>query len=97
MDQRLKHVGMTLNGWVVELHGTMHSRLSRRIDNEIDKVQKGVLRRGAVRVWHNGDTGVCLPAPDADVIFVFTHFLHHFFLEGFAMLTISSKLNWTNN
>ena len=93
----MKHVGMTLNGWVVELHGTMHSRLSRRIDNEIDKVQEGVLRRGEVRVWHNGDTDVFLPAPDADVIFVFTHFLHHFFLEGVGLRQICDwcRLMWT--
>lgn len=93
----MKHVGMTLNGWVVELHGTMHSRLSRRIDNEIDKVQEGVLLRGEVRVWHNGDADVYLPAPDADVIFVFTHFLHHFFLEGVGLRQICDwcRLLWT--
>ena len=93
----MKHVGMTLNGWVVELHGTMHSRLSRRIDNEIDKVQEGVLRRGEVRVWHNGDIDVYLPAPDADVIFVFTHFLHHFFLEGVGLRQICDwcRLLWS--
>lgn len=92
----MKHVGMTIDGWVVELHGTLHSRLSRRIDNEIDKVQEGVLRRGEVRVWHNGDTDVYLPAPDADVIFVFTHFLHHFFLEGLGLRQICDwcRLLW---
>lgn len=93
----MKHVGMTLNGWVVELHGTLHSRLSRRIDNEIDKVQEGVLRSAEVRVWHNGDTDVYLPAPDADVIFVFTHFLHHFFLEGVGLRQICDwcRLLWS--
>lgn len=84
----MKHVGMTLDGWVVELHGTLHSRLSRRIDNEIDKVQEGVWSNGEFRVWHNGDTDVYLPAPDADVFFVFTHFLHHFFLEGLGLRQI---------
>ena len=84
----MKHVGMTLDGWVVELHGTLHSRLSRRIDNEIDKVQESVWSYGEFRVWHNGDTDVYLPAPDADVFFVFTHFLHHFFLEGLGLRQI---------
>ena len=93
----MKHVGMTLNGWMVELHGTLHSRLSRRIDNEIDKVQEGVFQRDEVRVWHNGDTDVYLPAPDADVIFVFTHFLHHFFSEGVGLRQICDwcRLLWT--
>lgn len=93
----MKHVGMTLDGWVVELHGTMHSRLSRRIDNEIDKVQESVWSNGEFRVWHNGDTEICLPAPDADVFFVFTHFLHHFFLEGLGLRQICDwcRLLWT--
>jgi len=92
----MKHVGMTLQGWVVELHGTLHSRLSKRIDNEIDKVQEGVFQRGEVRGWHNGETDVYLPAPDADVIFVFTHFLHHFFLEGLGLRQICDwcRLLW---
>lgn len=93
----MKHVGMTLNGWVVELHGTMHSRLSRRIDNEIDKVQESVWSNGEFRVWQNGDTEIYLPAPDADVFFVFTHFLHHFFLEGLGLRQICDwcRLVWT--
>ena len=93
----MKHVGMTLDGWVVELHGTLHSRLSRRIDNEIDKVQESAGSNCEFRVWYNGDTEVYLPAPDADVFFVFTHFLHHFFLEGLGLRQICDwcRLLWT--
>lgn len=93
----MKHVGMTLDGWVVELHGTLHSRLSKRIDNEIDKVQESVWSNGEFRVWQNGNTDVYLPAPDADVFFVFTHFLHHFFLEGLGLRQICDwcRLLWT--
>ena len=92
----LKHLGMKLDGWALELHGTLHTRLSRRIDNEIDKVQDGVFQNGEVRVWHNGETDVFLPDPDADVIFVFTHFLHHFFLEGLGLRQICDwcRLLW---
>lgn len=36
-----KHLGMTMsNGVEVELHGTMHTRLSKRVDAFIDEVQK---------------------------------------------------------
>ncbi len=36
-----KHIGMTLNGeYVVELHGTLHSRLSKRIDRGVDEAQE---------------------------------------------------------
>ena len=74
-----KHIGMTLNGeYVVELHGTMHSRLSNRIDRGVDEAQNDVFFGGSVRSWQNGNTQVFLPRADEDVIFVFTHILHHF-------------------
>ena len=79
------HLGMTIDGWVVELHGTQHSRLSRRVDSMIDTVQKDIFYGGNVRSWENNHTQVFLPAPNEDVIFVFTHILHHFFFEGIGL------------
>jgi len=92
-----KHQGMTINGWEVELHGTQHSRLSKRVDDGIDATQREVLYGGKVRSWMNGGTQVFLPAPDEDVIFVFTHILHHFFFEGIGLRQICDwcRLLWT--
>ena len=91
-----KHVGMTIGGWMVELHGTLHSRLSGRVDRVIDEVQKDVLCGGNVRPWDNGGTQVLLPSPDNDVIFVFTHIMHHFFFEGIGLRQICDwcRLLW---
>lgn len=83
-----KHLGMTIDGWVVELHGTLHSRLSARVDRVVDEVQKDVFYGAKVRSWMNGKIQVFLPAPDEDVMFVFTHILHHFFLEGIGLRQI---------
>lgn len=33
-----KHLAMTIDGWAVELHGTLRSELWRRLDKEIDRV-----------------------------------------------------------
>ena len=97
-----KHQGMTINGWEVELHGTQHSRLSKRVDGGIDATQREVFYGGKVRsVEFKGSNGskvqVFLPAPDEDVIFVFTHILHHFFFEGIGLRQISDwcRLRWT--
>lgn len=92
-----KHQGMTINGWEVELHGTQHSRLSKRVDCVIDDVQGDLFFNGGVRSWQNGSTTVFLPAPDNDVIFVFTHILHHFFFEGIGLRQICDwcRLLWT--
>lgn len=104
-----KHVGMTIpdtfgtsdkgraDGWVVELHGTLHSRLSKRVDKQIDAVQEDTFKFGNVRTWDNGGVTVFLPAVDNDVIFVFTHILHHFFFEGIGLRQICDwcRLLWT--
>lgn len=104
-----KHVGMTIpdtfgtsdkaraSGWVVELHGTLHSRLSKRVDRQIDAIQEDTFDYGNVRSWDNDGTQVLLPSPDNDVIFVFTHILHHFFFEGIGLRQICDwcRLLWT--
>lgn len=92
-----KHIGMTMNGFVVELHGSLRTRLSKCVDRFIDSVQADVLRNGRVHVWRNGDTDVLIPAPDADVIFLFTHILHHFFIEGIGLRQICDlcRFLWT--
>lgn len=92
-----KHVGMTMNGgYVVELHGTMHSRLSKRVDRGIDEGQNDVFYGGSVRSWLNGNTEVFLPGINNDVIFVFTHILHHFYIEGIGLRQICDwcRLIW---
>lgn len=92
-----KHLGMTIKGWVVELHGTLQSRLSKRVDDGIDATQRELFYSGKVRSWMNDGTQVFLPAPDEDVIFVFTHILHHFFFEGIGLRQICDwcRLLWT--
>lgn len=93
-----KHLGMTMKGdFVVELHGTMHGRLTKRLDRVIDKAQRDVFVGGNVRSWNNEGTTVFLPAPDSDVIFVFTHILRHFFFEGIGLRQICDwcRLLWT--
>ena len=48
------------------------------MDEPSDKVERMVY--GASR-----DVQVFLPAPDCDVVFLFTHILHHFFFEGIGL------------
>ena len=92
-----KHQAMTINGWEVELHGTLHSRLSKRVDRGIDDAQKDAFYGGSVRSWLNGNTQVFLPGINNDVIFVFTHILHHFYIEGIGLRQICDwcRLLWT--
>lgn len=92
-DVERKHREYQIDGWSVELHGTMHANLSRRIDKEIDRVQQDVFYGGNVRSVEfissqGSSTQIFLPAPNEDVIFVFTHILQHLFLEGIGFRQI---------
>ena len=96
-DVNRKHFGMTLNQWTVELHGTLRGPLLRRINKRIDEVQKDTFDYRRFRIWKNGNTDVFLPAPDEDVIYIFTHILQHYFGTGIGLRQICDwcRLLWT--
>ena len=96
-DERYsKHLGMNIDQWYVEIHGTLRTGLSGRIDKVVDDVQKDVFYGGNVRSWMNGKTTVFLPSLDNDVFFVFTHFIKHFYKEGMNLRQICDwiRLLW---
>ena len=92
-----KHLGITIDPWYVEIHGSLRSGLSARVDKEIDEVQKSVFFLGNVRPWANEKTQVFLPGVDDDIFFVFTHYIKHFYKEGMNLRQICDwcRLLWT--
>lgn len=97
-DERYsRHLGMNIDQWYVEIHGTLRTGLSGRIDKVVDEVQKDVFYYGNVRSWNNGNTQIFLPSPDNDVFFVFTHFIKHFYKEGMNLRQVCDwcRLIWT--
>lgn len=87
-DIRTRHQAMMIMGVDVELHGKMPFLPSARVEGVIDDVLNDLFCRGNVRSWDCNGTQVFLPSPDNDVILVFTHFLHHFFIEGVGLRQI---------
>ncbi|MBQ6310503.1 MAG: nucleotidyltransferase family protein [Bacteroidales bacterium] len=96
-DKSRLHMGMTVKSWMVELHGTMNTGISSRIDDGIVLVQRDIFENDGIRVWHNSGIDVFLPSPDNDAIIVFTHFIEHFFVGGVGLRQISDwcRLLWT--
>lgn len=92
-----KHYGLRLKSWPIELHGTLRCGLSFKMDLGIDLVQKDIFTKGEVIAWRNGTTDVFLPSPNNDVIFIFTHFLKHFYKGGIGLRQICDwcRLLWT--
>lgn len=93
----IQHLEMTIDGWSVELHGSLRSGLWNRLDRGIDEAQQRVFCGGNVRSWMNDKTQVFLPGADEDVVFVFSHILQHFYSEGIGMRQICDwcRLLWT--
>lgn len=97
-NETTKHQALVMKGFDVELHGRMQFSLSKRVDGMIDLVLEDLFFRGNVRSWDCDGTQVFLPSSDNDVILVFTHFLHHFFIEGVGLRQICDwcRLLYTN-
>lgn len=91
------HQAMSIEQWCVELHGTLRTELGNRIDSVIDEIQGETFQDKRVRTWHNDTIDVLLPAPNNDVIFVFTHILQHFFHGGIGLRQVCDwcRLLWT--
>lgn len=102
------HLAIDIEGWIVELHGTLHSGLSKRIDNELDVIQREAFNanlndnldlnvNGRQRVWMNGKTQIFLMNETNDAIYVFTHILQHFYKGGIGLRQVCDwcRLLWT--
>lgn len=94
---REKHLGMTIDDWMVELHGHLYCGLSLRIEKELDEVLKDTFFGGSVRSWNNNGVQVFLLKAENDVFYVFTHILQHFYKEGVGLRQICDwcRLLWT--
>lgn len=94
---REKHLGMTIDPWVVELHGSLYCGLSSRVERGLDEIKNDVFYRGNVRLWMNGKTQIFLLSANNDAIYVFTHILQHFYKGGIGLRQICDwvRLLWT--
>ncbi len=94
-----KSYGVIIDNWQVELHGTLRSGLSTRLDHIIDDVQREVFYNGDVRSWMNGSTQVFLPGVNSDLFLLFTHFVRHFYHHEFVIRQTCDwcRFLWTYN
>lgn len=92
-----RHIGMTIDPWIVELHGSLRCGLSPKMDKVIDELQTDSCGNGNVRIWKDGGTEVLLPEVNNDILFIFTHFLKHFYKGGIGLRQICDwcRLLWT--
>lgn len=79
---------MTIDGWVVELHGSLRVGLPQRINRLLDDILDDTFYRGNVRSWLNGQTQIFMLRKENDIVYVFVHFFNHFYKEGVGLRQI---------
>ena len=85
---RVLHLGMTIDGWAVELHGKLNGNLSQSVENLLDEIKRDTFNRGQVRSWVNGKTQVLLMKEENEILYGFIHFLNHFYKDGVGLRQI---------
>lgn len=92
-----KEFNTTIEGWCVELHGSLRCGLSAALNRGVDDIQYGICNNHHVRVWENGGMKIPLPEENDDVLVIFTHFIKHFYKGELGIRQICDwcRLLWT--
>lgn len=92
-----KEYQTTIDGWCVELHGSLRCGLSAALNREVDDVQREVCDNHHLRYWNSGGRQIPLPHVNEDVMVIFTHFIKHFYKGELGIRQICDwcRLLWT--
>ena len=91
-----KHLGMYIDSWMLELHGSLRCGIPSRINKVLDEIQRDIFGDGNLRSWMNGNSQIFMPSADNDAVYIFTHFLNHFYKGGVGLRQICDwcRLLW---
>lgn len=87
-----KHLGMHFGNIEVELHGTIHGTFGNKFNTYLDKKQEELFIKKNFRHWCYNGVEISMPSADFDALFIFTHFLNHFYFGGLGLRQIC---DWT--
>jgi hypothetical protein len=80
-----RHIALFIGKTILELHGSMHVFLTRKIDACLDELMSNLFSEKRFREWKNEGKIILLPDPQYDVIYVFCHILEHLFRSGVGL------------
>ena len=89
---RSKHFGMHFGNIEVELHGTVHGNFGDKFNTYLDKKQDELFIKKNFRHWCYNGVEISMPSADFDALFIFIHFLKHFYFGGLGLRQIC---DWT--
>lgn len=86
-----------VQGWCLELHGSLRGGISAALNKGVDEVQREICDNHQVRYWNVDDKQIPLPEENLDVLVIFTHFIKHFYKGGLGIRQICDwcRLIWT--
>ena len=92
-----KEYNTTIDGWSVELHGSLRCGLSAALNRGVDEVQREICDNHQVRYWETEGRIISLPEANNDALLIFTHFIKHFYKGGLGVRQICDwcRLLWT--
>lgn len=92
-----QHLEMTIEPWVVELHGNLRCGFSKRADRVLDKVKDNTFYSGNVSSIVIEKVQIFKLGKENDVFYVFAHILGHFYKGGIGLRQICDwcRLLWS--
>ena len=91
-----QHYDFKIDGWVVELHGSLRTDYLPRMNAVLSKLQRDLFDGERFRKWQNGGVNILLPDFNYDILFVFCHIIQHFFQGGIGLRQVCDwcRLLW---
>ena len=92
-----KEYQTTIDGWCVELHGSLRSGLSAAFNRGVDDIQRNICDNHCIRYWKTGGINIPLPEETNDALVIFTHYIKHFYKGELGIRQICDwcRLLWT--
>ena len=92
-----KHLGISIGPWIVELHGRLRASLTSYINKVLYEIMTDTFSYNKVRIWNNDGIEVSLLSHNNDIIYIFAHYLNHFYKGGIGLRQICDwcRLLWT--
>ncbi len=79
------HFATNIGDVEIEVHGTVHTTLSRKINSMLNEMQMELFSEGGCRTWNCDGVTVRIPSEDFDSLYIFIHLLQHFFCGGLGL------------
>ena len=91
-----QHHDFKIDGWVVELHGSLRTDYLPRMNAMLGNLQRELFEGKKFREWQNGGVNILLPDLNYDILFVFCHIIQHFFQGGIGLRQVCDwcRLLW---